>query len=184
MNRLAIAAIIGLWTILACPTSAADIGGSVPSPGGCDYPATGTFGMDFGVYHYSCAFPTEINGSHHQCTYGGAAAEATGGVSFMFINASITLPVGVLEGVCYWACPDQTTADQPNPPGAWKDFLVPKKCKTTSPAPVTFWGPPEPPADDPPPDPAHMIMPPPSTLLAPVTDPVRGNPDATVNPHR
>lgn len=165
--------LLALWP----PLAHADVGGTVPSPGNCEYPAVGTFGMEFGVDHYSCAFPMEINGSHHQCIYAGIAAQATGGVSFMFVNASISLPVGVLEGVCYWACPDLTQADPPNPPGAWKSYLPPTKCKTIGESPVKF----EPPAGPPNDAPAAED---PSPLLAPVTDPVQGNPDATVNKPR
>ena len=76
----------------------ADIGGSVPSPGGCDYPSVGTFGAAFGEYDYACQFPLEENGSRHTTLYGGGMWQVTAsfGVSFMIFNASVsaTVPAG------------------------------------------------------------------------------------------
>jgi hypothetical protein len=89
--------IAAAFMITGAATAEADLGGEVPSPGNCDYPATGNFGMEFGVYHSDCRFPVEINGSRHVCRYYGAAALGTVGVgvSFMFINASASLTTPV-----------------------------------------------------------------------------------------
>lgn len=156
--------------------ASADVGGETPGPGLCDYPMTGSAGMDFSVYHYECHGPIEINGSHWQAFYGGAAAQATVGVglgiSILNLNASISPTVGVLEGVVYWACPDLTMAEQPNPPGAWSTKITPVKCKTIAPKPAFLdrpppesIGPPNPLAPPPPPPP-----PPPADDTPPVTD--------------
>lgn len=197
-----------LWraAIFAClpvafvcaPTARADVGGSVPSPGGCDYPAVGTFGAAFGEYDYACQFPIEINGSRHTTLYGGGMWQvtATAGVSFMMFNASIgaQIPAGVLRGITYWACPDFSMAAAPNPPGAWKNAITPSPCKTIAPRPqvIPDDAPPPPPGiPAPPPPPAPIVAPPPDAPAdvppaptpgaAPgvVTNPDNPNPDAT-----
>lgn len=134
---------------LAAPARA-DVGGEVPGPGGCDYPMIGTQGMEFGVYDYACAGPTEVNGSHWQAFYGGAAAQGTVGIGVGIqiaffnagVNASLSAPVGVLRGVQYWACPDLSVAEAPNPIGAWSGHITPTKCKTVSPKPGFLDAPP------------------------------------------
>lgn len=152
----------------------ADLGGSVPGPGGCDYPMTGVSGAAFGEYDYACSGPTEINGSHWLSLYGGGMWQANAGISIMFINASITTPVGVLRGITYWACPDLSMAEPPNPPGAWKSYIAPTKCKTIAPKPELLPdGPPQPPPGAPP-----GYVPPANNL-----NPVLPNPDGTDNPH-
>src|SRR5690349_16136025 len=123
MKQLLAAVPVAAFTVLSLPNAHADVGGQVPGPGSCDYPMIGSQGMDFGVYDYQCAGPTEVNGSHWQAFYGGAAATGTVGagvgVSIAFfnagVNASLSAPVGVLRGVQYWACPDLSVAAQPNP---------------------------------------------------------------------
>jgi hypothetical protein len=143
----------------------------MPAPGLCDYPGIGGSGAAFGAYHYWCDFPVEANGSHWHCAYGGAMYQGTLGVGILMFNASITTPVGVLEGSCSWRCPDMTLSAAPNPPGVWAARLVPAKCVTVAPNP-----------DVPPPDPE--APPPPLGGLTPaVTNPDMPNPDATVNPH-
>lgn len=144
-------AVLCIW---AAPARA-DVGGEVPGPGLCDYPAIGGSGAEFGAYHYVCDFPTEINGSHHHCQYGGGMIQGNLGVSFMFVNASITTPLGVLEGVCYWACPDMSVSDPPNPPGAWKSYIRPAACKTIGPNPTA----PPPPVDPPVPGTPGYVIP-------------------------
>lgn len=156
--------------------ASANVDGATPGPGLCDYPGIGSSGAAFGEYDYACAFPTEINGSHWQALYGGGMWEATGGVSILFINASVTTPVGVLRGVTYWACPDLSVAAPPNPPGAWKDAIRPSKCVTVAPRPQLQRD------DAPPPAPPFGLPPPPPPLLPPVTNPDNPNPDATQNP--
>lgn len=142
---LAIAAPAAL-IVVAAPAHG-DVDGSVPGPGLCSYPGTCTSGAAFGEYDYASAFPTEINGAHWQCLYGGAMYSGNAGVSIMFVNASITSPLGVLRGACWWACPDAvlSLAQAPNPPGAWKNYLKPEKCKPIGPAPLPI-KPPEDPA--------------------------------------
>ena len=165
--------------VLLCPIAAAvffaaparaDVGGSVPSPGGCDFPSVGTFGAAFGEYDYACQFPIEENGSRHTTLYGGGMWSVTAafGVSFMVFNASIsaTIPTGVLRGITYWACPDFSMADAPNPPGAWKNYLKPKPCKSIAPKPELL-------RDMPAPPPGAPVPPaPPEPQIAPVPEPV------------
>jgi hypothetical protein len=132
----------GLWVLAVLVVGAAPAhagpDGAIPAPGLCDYPAVCTSGAAFGEYDYADAFPTEINGSHRQCLLGGAMFQGTAGVSIMFINASITTPLGVIRGACWYACPDPmlSLAETPNPPGAWKNYLKPTKCKPIGPAPL------------------------------------------------
>jgi fermentation-respiration switch protein FrsA (DUF1100 family) len=161
---------------LAAPARA-DLGGAVPSPGNCDYPAVGNWGLDGpGVYHWVCDFPTEVNGAHHHCQAGGAATNITLGVSFMFVNASMSTPTGVMPGICYWACPDLSVSEPPNPPGAWKSYIRPAACKTVAPNPLAPPPPPEPPG---PGDPGYIYQPPANNL-----DPTLPNPDNTTPPGR
>lgn len=158
-----------LGIVLGAPARA-DVGGVVPGPGQCAYPGVGVSGMEFGIYHYECTFPVEVNGSRWYCVYGGAAATGTFGASLLVFNASIQLPLGVLEGICYWSCPDLSVAAQPNPPGGWNSRITPTKCKSIDPMPpqvqqVKFPkdpnAPPDPPPGLPPPD-----VPPPVGLTA------------------
>jgi hypothetical protein len=159
-----------LWPLAAvlffCGSARADLGGSVPSPSNCDYPAVGNWGLDGpGVYHWVCDFPTEINGSHHHCQAGGVATQLSVGVSFMFVSAGITTPTGIIPGICYWSCPDMSVSDPPNPPGAWKSYIRPAACKTVGPDPLA-----PPPADPP-------YVPPPNNI-----DPALPNPDNAAPP--
>jgi hypothetical protein len=154
--------------LLATPAQAS-IDGSVPSPGGCDYPAVGTFGAAFGEYDYACQFPVEENGSRHTTLFGGGmwTVSVQAGIAFMIFNASVTAtsPVGVLRGITYWACPDLSMAAAPNPPGAWKAALTPKTCKPLAPRPELLRdGMPPPPlgAPQPPPLPPEIAPPPPA----------------------
>jgi hypothetical protein len=135
--------------ILAAPARA-DVDGAVPGPGLCSYPGTCTSGAAFGEYDYASAFPTEVNGSHWECVYGGAMYLGNAGVSIMFFNASVTSPLGVLRGACWWACPDAmlSLSAPPNPAGAWKNYLKPSVCKPIGPAPIPIK--PPPPLDAPP----------------------------------
>lgn len=188
------AAATALLALTALPAHA-DIGGQVPSPGGCDYPAVGTFGAAGGEYDYACQFPVEINGSRHTTLYGGGMWQisATAGVTFMMFNASIgvQIPAGVLRGISYWACPDFSMSEAPNPPGAWKNEIHPKPCKTLAPRPVPVASdemPPPPPGAPPLPDlpepvaPPLPPAPPPGVTPGAVTNPDNPNPDATQNP--
>lgn len=173
--------------VLLCsstPVARAGPDGAIPAPGLCDYPGIGGSGQITNVYYYTCDFPVEINGSHWHCELGGADLQAavTAGLSIAFFNLSGTLSgqVGAITGSCSWRCPDNTLADAPNPPGAWKNHLVATKCTTVGAAPPR-------PGENQPPPPAGPVQAA-SDLLAPppapaVTNPDNPNPDATQNPH-
>jgi hypothetical protein len=172
MKRLA-----ALCVVAVCytPTAHADVGGSIPAPGLCDYPGVGASGQVMNEYHYWCDFPTEINGSHWHAELAGfsvqAAVSAGLTIGFMSLSASLMGQVGGIVGSTSWRCPDNTLAEPPNPPGAWKNKIWPTKCKTIGPNP-----------DDPPPEAPPPA--PPSGLTPAVTDPAQGNPVATQNDGR
>lgn len=127
--------------------------------------------MVMSTYVYFCDFPTEINGSHWHCELGGAALQAAVNVGvsigFLSIGGSLSGNVGAIGGSCTFRCPDMTIAATPNPPGAWKDYITPAKCKTVAPNPDA--------KPDPPPDLS------PSAQEPAVTNPDNPNPDATEN---
>lgn len=145
----------------------ADVGGTVPAPGLCDYPGVGSSGMAMNSYWYTCDFPIEENGSHWHCEYGGGSVVATAGVSIMMFNAGIAGNVGVITGTCSWRCPDLTLAAPPNPPGAWKNRITPVKCVAVGGVPPSPLGMSDGVHDDPQPA---------------VTSPLPGNPLETQNP--
>jgi hypothetical protein len=167
--------------IFGTAVARADIGGSVPSPGGCDYPSTGSFGAAFGEYDYACQFPVEENGARHTTLFGGGMWVVTGtiGASFLVFNASVsaTSPAGILRGITYWACPDFSFSADPNPAGAWKNYIKPKPCKTIAPRPELIRDQPTPPfgAAQPPPVPEPIVAPepviPPGQSVAPAQPP-------------
>lgn len=136
--------LIAVLVMLAAPARA-DVGnaGGI-APGLCDYPSICTSGAAFGEYDYAETWPTEINGSRRTCLLGGAMFSGTAGVSFMFVNASVSSPLGVIRGACWYACPGPLLeqADWPNPPGAWKAYLKPAVCKPVGPAPIPITPPP------------------------------------------
>jgi hypothetical protein len=168
MKRFAIFAIVAAaWLGLSVPVAKADIGGNVPGPGLCDYPGVGGSGMEMGTYHYWCDFPTEINGSHWHCEYGGGAVQGVGGVNVLLFSASVITPVGVLEGSCSFRCPDGSLSAAPNPPGAWKDAITAKKCVSVEVAPAA--------------QPSAGLPPAPGELPG-VTNPATPNPETTENP--
>lgn len=177
-----------LWPLavlmfLAAPARA-DVGGDVPAPGLCDYPSICTSGNAFGAYDYAETWPMEVNGSNRVCLLGGAMFQGTAGVSIMFVNASVTTPLGVIRGACWYACPGPLLekADWPNPPGAWKNYLKPAVCKPVGPAPVPI-NPPPPPADAPPPGAPIPVPPAPQLPLPNATNPVPPN-GFEPEPHR
>ncbi len=138
-----------VWVSL-CAVAYADVGGQQISPGQCPYPAVGPFGYDGIAQHYVCDFPTEINGSHHRCVFGGAAVTVVGGVSVLIFNASAFTYAGVLEGQCYWACPDGSMAEEPNPVMTWQGSsasttpVVRSKCQPIGPNPFANRAPAQP----------------------------------------
>ena len=96
---------------LSAPTAKADE---------CDYPAVG-IGVNVlvGAGEF-CDFPTEINGSHWHCEIG-LFGFAGGGISGLSIGG-----FNIGGKSCTWRCPDNTPAPAPNPPGAWKSYMIPK----------------------------------------------------------
>lgn len=129
--------------ILSAPLARADIGGEVPGPGGCEYPGVGRSGQAANVYWYYCDFPTEINGAHWHVEMWGVDIQGA-------VNANLNFPIvsfgGQLSGqiggiftLFDWRCPNNTLADPPNPPGAWKNYMPHHDCKTVSPAPSPGW---------------------------------------------
>ena len=106
----------------------------------------GSSGLDgVGVYHYICDGPTEINESHWHSQYGGVSWQGTVGLGIWIFTASISTAVGVLEGITYWACPDLSVSEPPNPVSAWGQKITPTKCKSIAPAPTMFAPQPPPP---------------------------------------
>lgn len=175
-----IAALLGLvaaaWMFTpTAPPANAGPGGTWPAPGLCDYPGVGQSGLVGVVPYYFCDFPTEANGTHWHCEAGGVSV---GGGAF---TGTSGLGVGGLGnfgfafGSCYFKWPDGTLAPPPNPPGAWKNFMVPR------PVPVEHAAPPQPydqtidvapqPVDEGAPLPAQNLPPPvvaPPTIAGPV----------------
>lgn len=149
------------WVSL-CGSASADVGGEQGSPGQCPYPAVGPFGLDGIALHYACDFPTEINGSHHRCIFGGAQTNITAGVNLPFFNVGVLQPAGVLEGACYWACPDESMAEEPNPVLTWQGSsaattpVVRSKCQPIGPNPFANRAPAQPASE---PGPAPEVTP-------------------------
>jgi hypothetical protein len=152
VNRLLVALcfLTGCFSLSA--VAHADVGnaGAGPSPGLCDYPAVCGSGDDGALvagYYYWEDFPVELNGSHRHCEWGGAQVigNANLGFSGMMIQANVgaTGPVGGVNGACFYVCPDGRQAEMPNPPGGWKDAIIPTKCKPIADNP--FKPPPPPP---------------------------------------
>ena len=192
MKKL-IAAMMLLGTVFGTPLANASIGGEVPGPDLCEYPMVGTEGMEgllvAGVYDQACSGPTEINGSHWQTFYGGAASttalSAGIGIAFLSVGISASAPTGVLRGVQYWACPDFTVADEPNPVMTWQGSssqtapVIRSACKTIHPKPAFLSAPPP----DAPPQPGQqpfMPAPPPGVWNPPA--PQDNTPNMPQNP--
>ena len=95
----------------------------------CPYPGVGVLGVNVGpIAGGFCDFPTEINGSHWHCQGGGVnlglgvLGNTVGGSG----NLGFTQSGAGISGLsCNWRCPDGVDAPAPNPPGAWKEYLVP-----------------------------------------------------------
>jgi hypothetical protein len=113
--------------LFACGVARADMGNPAGGigPGLCDYPAICVSGMAGGgvaaMYWFFSDEPTEINGSHRHCEYGGAVTQFTGGLSFLMFSAQVSAPVGGLVGGCSYRCPNNAQAEElmPNPPSMW-----------------------------------------------------------------
>lgn len=174
--------------VLFAPVASADVGGEVPSPGLCEYPGVGSShsigaGPFTNIYVYYCDFPTEINGSHWHAELAGDMVQSalSAGVSIMFFQAggSLSGNLGYIGGSTSFRCPDNTLAEAPNPPGAWKNGIHPTPCKTIGPAPPPPGVPPPPPESPPEVGAAQNAV---NNPVAPaVTDPVNPNPGANQN---
>ncbi|HEY1466382.1 MAG TPA: hypothetical protein VGF11_04950 [Acidimicrobiales bacterium] len=185
--RVLLVALCALF--LSVSIAHANVDGSVPSPGNCDYPGTGTFGAAGGEYDFGCAFPTEVNGSHWQVLFGGGMWQVSAGLQFSIlmisVNAGVTVPAGVLRGITYWACPDLSFAEQPNPVGGWNNKIHPTPCKTVGPRPILIrpgeempTPPPGVPPPPPPPPDIEPVGPPQQPQTGAQTNPTPGNPVA------
>jgi hypothetical protein len=177
LMALAAAITLVILLYLNAPRAHGDVGGAVPAPGLCEYPAVCGSGNNMNVYYYWEDFPTELNGSHRHCEWGGAMIQGNVGVSILMFNAGISGNIGGLNGSCSYRCPDMSMAEMPNPPGGWKDAIRPIKCRSIGPNPNEVPAPVSDPVGSVPASPE----PPPAVLLPSVTDPTCPNPDATTN---
>ncbi|MEZ0364117.1 hypothetical protein ACAG26_10515 [Mycobacterium sp. pUA109] len=171
----------------AAPAAHAGPGGGVPGPDLCDYPGIGQSGLVLGTYWYFCDFPVEENSTHWHCEYGGwsLGGGANAGIGVGPVNAGLSSLAGV-GGSCTWRNPDNSIGQAPNPPGAWRNYLVPKPyVPSPEPLPPFPLGA-QPPGEDygpPVADPTGpMEAPEPQTPA--VTNPGVPNPGQTVNPSR
>jgi len=192
-RRIALLAAPGVTLLgfLNSPVAAAGPGGFVPGPGVCDYPGIGGSNYEAGATSYYCDFPTEENSTHWHCEYGGWNLGGPGGngsIGGAFMGFGLTFPagdIGAAIGGCSWRYPDNTVGPAPNPPGAWKNYLVPK------PPPPEHRTPP-PPAGEPAAQPASEPVSEPVPVVDPnagresqtpaYTNPADANPGRTVNP--
>jgi len=136
IRRLLIGCMLASVAWLFPPTAHADTQ--------CPYPGVGILSVNVvGIGGGFCDFPTEINGSHWHCqgggiNLGGSALLGGGSGGGVFgIN-----PAGIGGVSCNWRCPDGVDAPAPNPPGMWKEYLVPMNstnyCKDHM-VPNGFW---------------------------------------------
>lgn len=63
--------------------------------------------------------------------------QGVGGINIFMFNASVITPLGAVDGSCSFRCPDGSLSAAPNPPGAWKNALTPKKCVPLEVAPTS-----------------------------------------------
>jgi hypothetical protein len=160
----------------------------------CQYPGVGVgANVIFGRGGF-CDFPTEINGSHWHCEAGGV--DLGGGFAFNQNGVGIVNSgMGVGGASCSYRCPDGAMAPAPNPPGAWKEYLIPMTstnyCKDHM-TPNGFWSAPVlptegiPPVNEQPPQPGETLppqpVPEPMPTPAPNTAPITPNPPAPAIP--
>ena len=164
--RLLAASGVILAAVLNSPVAWAGPGGNIPGPGVCDYPGIGGSNYEAGATAYYCDFPIEENSTHWHCEYGGWNLGGPGGngpIGGAFMGFGLTVPAGdfgAAIGGCSWRYPDNTVGPAPNPPGAWKNYLVPR-----------------------PPPPEHRA--PPTPAAVPVSEPVsEPAPEVNLNPGR
>src|SRR3954465_4432790 len=116
MSKIWLVSIMVSSAILIFPPTRANAGF-------CDYPAVTTATTAFLVGGAYCDWPTEINGTHMHCEAGGVGVDvgaATAGGSALGLGGA-----GGGGVSCTWRCPDNSMAPAPNPPGAWKWYVVP-----------------------------------------------------------
>lgn len=181
---------------MTCPRAHAD-------STACPYPFVGeSVEVDVAVQVTAgyCDGPTEINGTHWHCP---RALVTAGGNGFGFAPfQGVTIggvgsgSVGGGYGKCGWKCPDNTDSVQPNPPGAWKDYLTVQGANNSCVGHMAPAGPTSTPVEadqgrpgftppnqlpplvaPSPPEPPEPTMPP-NEPLPTVTNPGQGNPDA------
>jgi|SRR6516165_3296963 len=122
MNKIWLVPIMASGAIFIFPSAKANAGF-------CDYPAVTTASTAFLATAAYCDWPTEINGSHLHCEQAGVNVNSEAN-----IGGPATLGLGGAGAgglSCTWRCPDNAAAPAPNPPGAWKWYLVPSSnaCK-------------------------------------------------------
>lgn len=170
------------WLVFSCPVARAGPGGNVPGPGVCDYPGVGSSTFEAGAATYYCDFPLEENSTHWHCEYGGwnlAGPTGNGTIGGAFMGFGLTLPagdVGGASGSCSWRWPDNTIGPAPNPPGAWKNYMVP------TPPPPEHRAPPPAPEPEPGPPPVPNPGPGEEPQTPAYTNPLFPNPGRTENP--
>lgn len=122
MRKMRLIAALPLLAAMLCAAPPARADEEIP----CQYPTVG-FGVDvIGISGKFCDGPTEINGTHYHCEAGGAHL---GGLGLAGSNGVSLGALGSIGGGgwgCSFRCPDGTVGPQPNPPGAWKEYLVPR----------------------------------------------------------
>ncbi len=181
--RLLVALGVTLWGLLNSPVAWAGPGGNIPGPGVCDYPGVGTSDFEAGATMYYCDFPIEENSTHWHCEYGGWNLGGPGGnapLGGTFMGFGLTIPAGDFGGAaggCSWRWPDNTIGPAPNPPGAWKNYLVPTPPPPEHRAPSTPLAKPE---SGPPPVISPDLGDEPQTPA--YTNPAFPNPGRTENP--
>jgi hypothetical protein len=150
----------------------------------CPYPGVGVLGVNVaGINGGFCDFPTEINGAHWHCQAGGVGLGIGFGVSGAGGVSGAQAGQGAGGVSCNWRCPDGVDAPTPNPPGAWKNYLVPMNstnfCRDHM-TPNGFWSAPVlptegiPPVNEQPPAPGEVL--PPQPVPPPEPTPVPGEP--------
>lgn len=140
--------------VLTAASVAASVVAFTPPAGAdiCAYPMVGVGAQVIVGRGFFCDGPTEVNGSHWHCEAGGVGLGGSG--TFTGDMGSIGVGgLGVGGASCSWRCPDNTLAPQPNPPGAWKTYLVPHPAACTDHMdPAGFWSEPVRPEEGAPPD--------------------------------
>ena len=185
MRKVVLALLAFCALMFTMPMAYADISGVPNLP---SYPCIGPAGLAAVVPYQYFDCPTEANGVHYHCEIGGPNISGGAFTGSNGIGIGGLGNFGFVFGSCAWRWPDNTDGPAPNPPGAWRNFLVP------SPIPANHTAPPRPydqtidvapkpiPVPAPPEDcpdckteaaPQPQVIPPPTvappTLTAPIT---------------